>query len=118
MDPNTRTLRVAAVASYVLASVTLGAGLLLTITLVTGAARVPNQLDTFRFLGLAPLANLLARQLQAALTTAGVAIFIVTVILSALLYALGTLFGYIRKLSLRVATLEAQGPPQLPARLP
>ncbi len=105
MDSNERTLRIAAVASYVVASVMLIAGLGLTVSLVTGASRTVGLLDTFGFLGLGPLAQILARPLQAALITAGIVSFVVSVIISGLLYGLGSLCGVIRQLSLRVTTL-------------
>ncbi len=106
MDSNERTLRFGAVASYVVASVTLIASLLLTVSLITGAGRTVSLLDTFGFLGLGPVMNLLARRLQGALITTGIVSFVVSVIISGLLYALGSLCGVIRQLSLRVTTLE------------
>lgn len=100
-------LRVLSVISYVLAGVVLLLGMIMMISLAGAATNLPNMLIGFQVLGLGPVLDAFIRPVQGALTTAGVIILVVALVLTLLLYAVGRLVGVIRSLVQRVNRLEA-----------
>jgi hypothetical protein len=84
------------------------------ISLLGAAANLPNSLIALQALGLGPIVNLVVRPLQSALTIAAVVVFVIGLVLTLLLVAVGRLVTRLRTLSLRVARLEAAAAPPVP----
>ena len=66
-----------------------------------------NQLIALQVLGLGPITDLLIRPLKSALATAGIVVFVVSLIFSLLFYSVGRLLGIVAGLVRRVTQLES-----------
>lgn len=99
---------VLSIVSYGLAAVTLAAGLVLTVAIVSAAGRVPDALAGVR--GLGPLLSPFTDPVHTAVEIVAVVVFAFTVLTSALLLALGGLLASVHALGRRVDHLESSNP--------
>ncbi|MCU0521403.1 MAG: hypothetical protein MUF84_12005 [Anaerolineae bacterium] len=102
------TIGVLSFLSYAFAAVTLAGGLILTVAIVSAAGDAPDALLGLR--GLGPLLSPLAGTLHTAIELAAVATFVLSILLSALLLALGGLLAAVDGLGRRVDNLEQPCP--------
>ncbi len=102
-----RALGFLKVAATILAIIVLLLGTAMMVSLLGGAANVPNQLIALQVLGLGPITDLLIRPLKSALATAGIVVFVVSLIISLLFYSVGRLLGIVAGLVRRVTQLES-----------
>lgn len=92
---------------YILAGLVLVLGLIAGIGLMTGAGNiVANLLMPLQLLGAEVTFNLVAPLLSGFMINMGILVIVLTLILSALLYATGRLIGHISLLETRLAYLE------------
>lgn len=107
---SSRSLPVLKAVLYVLAGFTMLVGLVGAISLMTGASMIANNLLLpLTVLGAAVAYNMLAPMLTGALVNLGLAVLILSLVFSALLYAAGRLVGHISNLEARLSTLEMRG---------
>jgi len=108
IPPPSRSLRLVKTGLYILAGLVLALGLIAGISLMTGASSmVTNALLPVQLLGGGALSNLIAPLLTGFLTNLGIAALVISLALSALLFATGRLVGHIALLEARLARLEA-----------
>ncbi len=101
-----RGLQVLKVALFFLAGLMLALGLFFSISLITGAhAVVGNFLLPFEFLNQA-ISNLIGPMITSFLINLGVIFLALSIVISALLFAIGLLIGHILALEGRIARLE------------
>ncbi|MBN1248138.1 MAG: hypothetical protein JXC32_10805 [Anaerolineae bacterium] len=98
---------VLSIVSYGLAAVALTAGLVLTVAIVSAAEGVPDALTDMR--GLGPLIRPFIDPIHTAVEIVAVVVFVLTVLASALLLALGGLLASVHRLARRVSHLESGG---------
>lgn len=107
--PASRGLPILKTILYILAGLVLVVGLIAGISLVTSATYfAANLLLPLHLLGLGETSGLIAPMLSGFFINLGVFTLIVSLVLSALLYAVGRLIGHIAHLETRLAYLEAR----------
>jgi hypothetical protein len=93
---------------YVLSGFVLLLGLISGLSLMTSAANMTaNLVLPLQLMGAEAASNLVAPMLSGFFTNLGVLTLVLSFVLSALLYALGRLTGYMAALEARLAQLEA-----------
>ena len=109
MTPSTpRGLHLLKLALYVLAGLIFVLGMILGISLLTSAnVIVANFLLPFQLMGAGQIANSFSSLLSGIFINLGVIAIVLTLVLSALLYAVGRLLGHLAELETRLARLEA-----------
>ena len=109
LTPPSRSLLILKTVLYILAGLVLALGLIAGISLMVSAAGiVANLLLPLQLLGGGAISNLIAPMLSGSLINIGVVTLILTLLLSALLYAVGRLIGHTALLEARLARLEAR----------
>ena len=107
--PPSRSLKIVKIVLYILAGLALAVGLIAGISLVSSANRmVANALLPLQLLGLGEIFNLIASTLSGFLKNLGFLVIIISILFSALLYAIGRLIGHITHLEERLSRLEAR----------
>jgi hypothetical protein len=92
---------------YILAGLVLVLGLIASLSLLAGSTNIAANLSLpLQLLGGGAFSNLIVPMLSAFLVNLGLACLLLTLILSALLYAVGRLIGHIALLEARLARLE------------
>jgi hypothetical protein len=92
---------------YVLALVTLAVGFLVGLTLINYQVDLTGSLGALGRLGAGPALEAVGQTIKAALSFAGTIVLLVSLIISALLFACGQLLQRSRDLARRVRRLEA-----------
>jgi hypothetical protein len=93
-----------------LAALILVLGLIAGINMITGADNiVANTLMPLAFFGSDAIINMISPLFTGFIINLGIITIIVTIVLSALVYGIGRLIGYIARLEARLARLEARG---------
>jgi hypothetical protein len=103
-----RGLRVLSVVCYVLAGIVFLLGVVVVVSFITTASRLGAGLGPLSILGLEVLLNVFLPPIRHALISIGIVLFVISILLGSLFYAVGRLLGIIRLLLIRVAHLEAQ----------
>jgi len=104
-----RGLQILKTVLYILAGLVLIPGLITAVSLIAGAnSMVANLLMPIQLMGGGAFSNMLAPMLTGFLINIGFIILILSIILSALLYAVGRLIGHTSSLEARLARLEAR----------
>ena len=104
-----RSLNILKTVLYILAGLVLVLGLIAGISLISGASSTAaNLLLPLQLLGGGTFSNPIAPMLSGFFINLGVFTLIVSLVLSALLYAVGRLIGHIAHLETRLAYLEAK----------
>jgi hypothetical protein len=107
--PPSRSLQILKTILYILAGLVLAAGLIAGISLMAGAnSMVANALVPLQVLGGGAISNMIGPMLSAFLINLGVVTIVITLIISALLYAVGRLIGHTASLEARLARLEGR----------
>jgi hypothetical protein len=107
--PVSRGLHMLRIVLYVLAGLVLALGLIASLSLMTSAANmVANLVLPLQLMGAEVASNLIAPMLTGFFTNLGIFTLVLSFTLSALLYALGRLTGYIAALEARIAQLEVK----------
>jgi hypothetical protein len=102
-------LRIVKTGLYILAGIVLVLGLIAGISLLSGAERtVMNMLLPFQLMGSPAVQNMITPLLRALFINLGIAIIVLTLIFSGLLYAVGRLIGHILHLEERIVRLETR----------
>lgn len=107
--PPARSVQILKTVLYILSGLALLLGLVIGLSLMFGADNmVANVLLPLQLIGVRELSNLVARLLSGFLINLGILTIIISIILSALLYATGRLVGHTALLEARLARLEAK----------
>ncbi len=103
-----RSLQILKIILYILAGIVLVLGLIGGISLMSSApAMVANVLIPLQIIGADAIYNMIAPMLTGWLTNLGILIIFISIVLSALLYAIGRLVGHTANLEARLVRLEA-----------